>query len=137
MKRPGAAHLLAGFMAAAGTAHFLIPATYEQLIPSRLGRPRPWVYGSGVAELACAGALAVTATRRPAAWVTAALFVGVFPGNITMAVQASDRGRAYRAVAYARLPLQVPLVWWALAVARGECGTGRTASRLPPAAPSS
>jgi len=137
MKPPGAAHLLAGFMAAAGTAHLLFPRAYEQLIPSGLGSPRPWVYGSGVAELACAAALATTAARRPAAWATAALFVGVFPGNVTMAVQSSDRDRAYRAVTYARLPLQVPLVWWAVAVARAERGNGRTASRLPQAAPSS
>jgi len=137
MTSPRAAHLLAGFMALAGTAHFVVPRAYEQLIPASFGSPKPWVYGSGVAELACAGALAVTATRRPAAWATAALLVGVFPGNITMAVGSAGRGGAYRAVAYARLPLQVPLVWWAVAVARGGRGTGRTASRPPPAVPSS
>ena len=135
MTRPGAAHVLAGFMAVSGTAHFVVPGAYEQLIPSMLGSPRSWVYGSGVAELACAAGLAAPRTRRMAAWATAALFVGVFPGNITMALDASGRGAVYRAAAYARLPLQVPLVWWAVAVARGARSTGRTASRLPPAAP--
>ena len=134
MRRPGAAPLLAGFMTVAGAAHFVVPGAYEALIPSMLGSPRAWVYGSGVAELVCAAGLAAPRTRRVAGWATAGLFVGVFPGNITMAVDASGRDALYRAIAYARLPLQAPLVWWAVAVATGAPRTGRTASRRPRAA---
>ena len=131
MRRPDAAHLLAGFMAVAGAAHFVVPGAYQRLIPSMLGSPRVWVYGSGIAELACAGALAVPRTRRAGAWATAALFVVVFPGNITMAADAGGHDAVYRMIAYLRLPLQVPLVWWAVVVARSAPRTGQTASRRP------
>lgn len=134
MRHPGPAPLLAGFMSLAGAAHFAVPGAYGSLIPSWLGAPRAWVYASGLAELACAAGLAAPRTRRVAAWATAALFVAVFPGNVTMAVDASGRDAAYRVLAYARLPLQVPLVWWAVAVARSAPRTGRRASRRQPAA---
>lgn len=114
----GRAAGLAALLAVAGTFHLVTPRPFEHLIPRRLRPPRPWVLGSGVAELACAAALAHPTSRRAGAWATAALFVAVLPGNVTMAVR-SRRGRpAYRAVAWGRLPLQVPLVLWAVRVAR-------------------
>ena len=91
--------------------------------------------GSGVAELVCAAGLALPRTRQVAAWATAATFVAVFPGNVTMAVNAHEREAWFQVVAYARLPLQVPLVWWAVAVARSAGRrSARTASRPPRAA---
>lgn len=117
--------VLAGLLAAAGVTHLVRPAVYDGLIPRALGAPRPWVLGSGVAELACAAALAAPATRRVGALATAALFVVVLPGNVTMAVRLqrspkprTARRRAALAVAWSRLPLQVPLVLWALRIAR-------------------
>ena len=136
MRRPGAAHLLAGFLSAAGAAHLVVPDAYQRLIPSVLPSPKVWVYASAVAELACAAALVAPRTRRTAGWATAALFVGVFPGNLTMAADAVGRGPVYRAIAYGRLPLQVPLVWWAVAVARSAPRTGRTANPGPRSAES-
>jgi len=114
---------LAALLTATGVLHFARPAPFASIVPRRLGDPLPWVHGSGVAELACAAGLAVPATRRPAALATAALFVGVFPANVQMAVSALRSRRAstaYRAVALGRLPLQAPLVAWALRVARAE-----------------
>lgn len=112
---------LAVLLAAAGVTHAVRPQVYDPLVPRWLGAPRPWVLGSGVAEVACAVGLAVPRTRRAAALATAALFVGVFPGNVQMAVTAvrsPKASTAYRAVSLARLPLQVPLVRWALRVSR-------------------
>lgn len=109
---------LAALLGAAGTLHFLTPGPFEQLVPPALGRPGPWVAASGVAELACAAGLVPPRTRRAAAWATAALFVAVFPGNVQMALDWSDRPPLQRALAYGRLPLQLPLVLWAVAVAR-------------------
>lgn len=97
------------------------PDVFTGLVPRWLGPPSPWVYASGAAELACAAALVVPRSRRLGGWATAALFVAVFPGNVTMAVRAlePDRaGAAYTALTLARLPLQLPLVWWAVRVAR-------------------
>jgi uncharacterized membrane protein len=120
---PGSAsswRALATLLAVAGTSHLLAPKIYRPLIPRRLGRPEPWVLWSGVAELACAAGLLHPRTRPTAARVSAAVFVAVFPGNVQMAVMAirTPHPAGYRAVTLARLPLQVPLVRWALRVAR-------------------
>jgi uncharacterized membrane protein len=134
-RRPRSAHLLAGFMTVAGAAHFVIPRSYEALIPSMLGSPRAWIYGSGVVELICAAGLALPRTRRATAWATAGLFVAVFPGNMTMALNSDGRAAWYEAAAVGRLPLQIPLVWWAVSVARDSGRrSARTASPGPPAA---
>lgn len=102
-----------------GALHFLAPKPFDDLIPERLpGSPRTWTLLSGVAELACAAAVAMPKTRRKGALATAALFVAVYPGNVKMAVDWRSRPLPYRAVAYGRLPMQVPLVLWALSVAR-------------------
>lgn len=114
---------LAALLAVAGVTHAVAPKVYDPLVPRWLGDPRPWVLASGAAEVACAVGLAVPRTRQAAALATAALFVGVFPGNVQMAVTAVRSPRAstaYRAVALARLPLQVPLVRWALRVSRAD-----------------
>ena len=112
---------LAALLTVAGVTHLVAPKLFAPLVPRRLGDPRPWVLWSGVAEVTCAAGLLHPRTRPAAATATAALFVAVFPGNVQMAVTAVRSPRAttgYRAVTLARLPLQVPLVRWALRVAR-------------------
>ncbi|HWH27995.1 MAG TPA: hypothetical protein VNU26_03360, partial [Mycobacteriales bacterium] len=68
-------------------------------------------------------AAAVPRTRRAGATAAAALLVAVFPGNVYMAVEPGD---VPRWLALARLPLQVPLVLWALQVRRSTEPLGRT-----------
>lgn len=104
---------LAALMLISGTAHLVAPGLYDRLIPRFLGPSRPWVYGSGVAELVGGALLAWRRTRRAGAWWTAAVLVLVFPGNVKMAVDVGVPDTAGAAAAWARLPLQVPLVWWA------------------------
>jgi uncharacterized membrane protein len=118
--------LLAAFLGGAGVLHFVAPEPYERLLPPFLGPPRPWVYGSGVAELAVAAAVALPRTRRAGGTAAAALLVAVFPGNVYMAVEPGD---VPRWLAVARLPLQVPLVLWALQVRR-SAGRRVTGSRV-------
>jgi uncharacterized membrane protein len=48
----------------------------------------------------------------------AGLFAAVFPANVKMAVDWRHASPAKRAIAYGRLPLQIPLVLWARRVAR-------------------
>lgn len=113
------AALLAGLLGGAGGLHFAVPDPYASIVPRVLGDPRAWVYASGVAELACAAAVALPRTRRRGALASAALFVAVFPANLQMALDADGHGLAGNPwVAWGRLPLQVPLVLWALSVAR-------------------
>ena len=113
--RTASPYLLAALLGGAGALHFTSPQAYDGLIPSFLPAPRTWIYASGVAELACAAAVAVPRTRRVGGYATAALLVAVFPGNLWMVV---EPGSVPRWAAVARLPLQVPLVLWALQVAR-------------------
>ena len=115
--------LLAGLLATAGVAHFAVPRQFDALVPRSLpGSPRTWTYASGVAELALAAGVALPRTRKPAALAAAALFVGVFPANVKMALDWRDRPTPLKAAAFGRLPLQVPLVLWARGVARGAEG---------------
>jgi uncharacterized membrane protein len=119
--RRGEAVALAGLLAAAGVTHFVRPAFYDPIVPRALPGPaRFWTYASGVAELAVAAAVAHPATRRTGGRAAAALFVAVLPANLQMAVDWRHRRPARRAVAYGRLPLQAPLIWWALRVARSR-----------------
>ena len=125
LRRHGPALALAALLGTSGVLHLRRPGIFRPLIPRTLGDPDPWVLGSGVAELACAAALVAPPTRRFGGWASAALLVGVFPGNVTMAVRSRPDARGWAgkpAVAWARLPLQVPLVAWAVSVARRADG---------------
>jgi uncharacterized membrane protein len=118
---------LAALLAGAGVLHFTLPKPYARIVPRWLGDPYPWVYVSGAAELACAAALLRPASRRLGALAAAGLFVAMLPGNITMAVRAARCERATtgtKVLANVRLPLQGPLVWWALDVATGPAKPG-------------
>jgi uncharacterized membrane protein len=114
-----AARALGVVLLTTGTTHFVRPGFYRDLIPPALpGTASAWVYGSGVAELACAALLVVPRTRRPGGYAAAVLLVGVFPGNVWMAWDWRDRSTVEQLAAYGRLPLQVPLVLWAVYAAR-------------------
>ncbi|MBW3646701.1 MAG: hypothetical protein KY440_02840 [Actinobacteria bacterium] len=113
--RRASPYALAALLTATGLVHFISPGSYDGLIPPFLPNPRAWIYGSGIAELACAAAVAIPATRRGGGLASAVLFVAVFPGNLYMAIEPGD---VPRWAALARLPLQIPLVLWALQVAR-------------------
>jgi uncharacterized membrane protein len=122
-RKPPAWKPLAALLAGSGVLHFVLAKQYGAMVPRRLGDPRPWVQGSGVAELACAAGLAVPRTRRLAALASAGLFVVVYPANLDMAARALRSPRAgsmRKAVLVARLPLQVPLVVRALRLARSK-----------------
>jgi uncharacterized membrane protein len=124
MSRITAGTALAGLLAAAGAAHFVIPRFFDSVVPEVLpGSARAWTYGSGVVEIATAAVVAVPRTRRVGAGLAALLFVAVFPANIKMAIDWSDRSLPERLAAYGRLPLQIPLVIWALRV-RGRRVSG-------------
>jgi uncharacterized membrane protein len=111
--------LLAAFLLVAGVAHFLNPGFFDAIVPPWApGTPRAATYVSGVAELLVGLGIVVSRTRRLALWAAAALFVAVYPANLYMAWDWRDRDLADRLVAYGRLPLQVPMVWWAVVTAR-------------------
>ncbi|MER5942332.1 hypothetical protein ABT121_34060 [Streptomyces sp. NPDC001928] len=115
--------LLAGLLAASGVAHFAVPRQFDAVVPRTLpGKPRTWTYASGAAELTLAAGVALPRTRKPAALAAAAFFVGVFPANVKMAVDWRNRPAPQKAIAFGRLPLQIPLVLWARGIAKNTEG---------------
>lgn len=101
--------MVASFLVS-GTAHLVRPQVFDPLVPPALPGPRLWIAGTGVAELASAVGLLTGARWGPPA-ATATLLV-VWPGNWWHAVRV-QRSRAHPAVkaaAWARLPLQIPMM---------------------------
>jgi uncharacterized membrane protein len=119
MPLPWDAKVVVGVLAVSGTVHLLRPETYEPLMPDFVPAHREVIYGSGVAELVCAAGMLQPRTRGLASSAAAALLVVVFPGNLKMADDARrSRSTRFKAIAYARLPLQWPMIRAALRAAR-------------------
>lgn len=116
-----AAWLLAMLLVGTGTMHFVSPSGFERIVPHFIGAAPFWVFVSGLAELGCAVALALRPARRLGALAAVVLFVAVFPANIQMALDSggSDHDLFHSpVVAWGRLPLQIPLIAWALYIAK-------------------
>ena len=92
------------------------------MVPAPLARWRSEVVVvSGIAEVGCGVLLLIPRTRRLGARASALLLVAVFPANVQMALDGGDRTASFPAnsalLAWLRLPLQAPLIWWALSFA--------------------
>jgi len=119
MRDDARALIMAAGLTATGVFHLVRPQTYDWMIPPELGPARPWVLGSGLAELGTAALLALPGTRRAGGWAAVGLLVGVLPAH-AQTVRASRRRPRARAVALARIPFQVPMISSALKVARAR-----------------
>ncbi len=105
---------------ATGVLHFLRPKMYEAIMPDYLPAHRELVYASGVTE--AVGGLAVLhpKTRSFGGWLLAATVVGVFPANVHMALNPERYPQIPKAALYGRLPLQLPMLLWALRMAKAK-----------------
>ena len=114
--------VLTVFMVGAGVNHFVSPAPYVAMMPAALPAPDALVYLSGVAEILGGLGLILPATRRLAAWGLIALFIAVFPANLNMAMNHLPLGARHVPAwaLWARLPLQLVLIWWASRFARRD-----------------
>ena len=119
MSTTGRARALAVLLGGAGLLHLVRPATYDWIVPPELWPARPWVTGSGVAELATAALLAVPATRRAGGWAATGLFTAFVPAHLH-SLRVLRRRPAALTLAVLRTPLQVPLLRAALQVARAR-----------------
>lgn len=120
---------LAGLVGGSGILHLAAPRFYRRIVPAPLQRRRAEIVAaSGLAEIVCAILLFNPRTRPAAALATAALLVAVFPANVQMAIDGGYPDAPFpansRLGAWLRLPLQVPLVLWALSF-RSERGRSR------------
>lgn len=114
--------LWAGVFGYAGAMHFKNPRAFEFLVPRELpGERRDWVYGSGAAELALsvavAGSLANSVRGKESAAyngvvanLATAFLLAVWPGNMLMAWKWRNHKFKQRAIAFARVPAQVPMM---------------------------
>lgn len=96
---------VAGAFALSGVVHLVRPRVFVAIVPRVLPAARPLVLLSGVAELVCAAGLLTR--QRWAADASTALLLVVWPANIQMALDA----RRSRWLTWARVPLQLPLIW--------------------------
>jgi uncharacterized membrane protein len=117
---------LAALFIASGTLHLLRPGTFSSAVPTTLPAHGKIIGISGIAELLCAAGL--LANSRSAGRLSAVLLVAIVPGNATMALRAATdptSSRLARAALWARLPLQLPLIWAALQAGYPTPGPGR------------
>ena len=111
---------LVALFATSGVVHLVKPEVYEPIMPRRVPAHREVILASGVAELLCAAGLLHPRTRAAAGWASLALLLAVYPANVKMASDATrSRSTAFKTAAFARLPLQLPLLRTAYRVARG------------------
>lgn len=97
---------------ASGVGHLVNPSAFVWLMPPWL----PWhielIYLSGVAELLAAAGL--LARWRYAPGFTVAVLLAVWPANWWFAIDSLSQGELLTStIAWLRLPLQIPLIWWA------------------------
>jgi uncharacterized membrane protein len=110
---------LVALVGGSGVLHLATPRPYRRIVPAPLAEWRSEVVtASGYAEIACSLLLLAPRTRRIGAYATALLFVAVFPANVQMALDGGYADASFpannTALAWLRLPLQAPLMWWAL-----------------------
>jgi uncharacterized membrane protein len=109
-RKDKSAFALAALFTTSGIAHFLWPRPFENIVPPAIGHERFLVAASGAAELIIAAALMRSSTRRSAGLAAVVLLVLVFPANVYMAVE-RDTTNVTPWISWARLPLQLPLIW--------------------------
>ncbi len=105
--------LLAILFIVAGALHFVITPVYVEIMPAYLPSPALLVQISGAAEILGGLGLLVPAVQPAAAWGLILLLIAVIPANLNMALHASRWPAIPAWILWARLPLQLPLMYWA------------------------
>lgn len=101
-----------GLFTASGVLHLVRPSAFDEFLPSQLPAPVAVNAAAGVVELVCAYGL--VRRRRWAGPASAVTLLGVWPSNLQYAVRATqDAGLTSpkALLAWARMPLQIPMIW--------------------------
>lgn len=105
-----------------GTLHFLHTQTYLTIMPPYIPAHHTLVLLTGAAEIA--GGLGILtpipAIQRAAAWGLVALLIAVMPANIYMVTNHANFPTIPLWAVWARLPLQLPLIYWAWRYTRNK-----------------
>lgn len=109
-----------------GTMHFVQPRFFWPLMPPWLPWHHELVAISGVVELVVGVMLLVPAWRAWGGWLAIATLLAVWPANWHHALSGGlshpdlPAEMASATIAWVRLPLQLPLLWWAWTFARAR-----------------
>ncbi len=107
-------------MIGVGVLHFATPGWFVAIVPAALPSPLALVIVSGAFEILGGVGLLVPRARRAASIGLALLYVAVFPANINMIVDSQASHGIAPMWLWARLPLQIVFIAWALYVGRTE-----------------
>ncbi|HSQ68229.1 MAG TPA: DoxX family membrane protein [Polyangiaceae bacterium] len=114
--------VLAVGMIAVGVDHFAAPDFFVRIVPRAFPAPQLLVEISGVCEVLGGVGLLVPWTRRAAGIGLVMLYVAVFPANVNMVVHPGLGGSVPPWALWARLPLQLVFIAWAIWVSRPPRG---------------
>jgi uncharacterized membrane protein len=106
-------YLMGAVYIAAGVGHFVATRAYASAMPDYLPVHHELVLISGAAEIAGGLGVLFPPTRRAAAWGLVLLLVAVWPANLWMAQHPERFPGIPMWALWLRLPLQLPLIWWA------------------------
>ncbi len=98
-----------------GTVHLVNPGVFEALIPPVLGNESLWIAASGAAEIIAA--LGILTKQRWAPKFTALILLIIWVGNWWYAIDVTFNLESSWFLilgSWLRLPLQIPLIQWAL-----------------------
>jgi uncharacterized membrane protein len=121
--RPYLPWIDAAAFTASGVIHLVHPTTFTGIVPHFLPYKTEIVYVSGMAELACAYGL--WRNHKWAGIASAVLLLAIWPANLQDAITAQGGANTTaKVLTWARFPLQIPLIWFAL-----QCGRQRPRPR--------
>ena len=92
--------------------HVVFRRPLAAIVPDYLPAHRDLVVGSGALAALGGVGLLVPTTQRIAAWGLIGWLVAVFPANLWMAQHPGRYSMVPAWMLWARLPLQVPMIWW-------------------------
>jgi uncharacterized membrane protein len=101
-----------GAFLVSGVTHIVNPTAFLFLLPEWTPFPLLIIWLSGVAEISAALGLLLKLRFAPA--YTVLVLLAIWPANWWFAIDQTVNGEWWVAVAaWLRLPLQIPLIWWA------------------------
>jgi uncharacterized membrane protein len=121
--RPYLPWIDAAAFSVSGVIHLAHPATFTPIVPRFLPFRTGLVYASGVTELVCA--VGLWRRDRWAGVAAAFLLLAIWPANLQDAISTQHGDNLTLKIAiWFRLPLQIPLIWFALQSGRQKGATG-------------
>jgi uncharacterized membrane protein len=103
--------VVAALFLASGVLHLINPAAFVWLMPPWLPFQTELIVISGVMELAAA--LGLIFKQRWAPMLTFITLLAVWPANWWFAIDSLSSNPDIALIAWLRLPLQIPLLYWA------------------------